>query len=87
MERDARHARSQARAQHKGHQRGTQMASKPNPSGVAEIEATKRHGWQAAVKVQLTREIAERTREAIRQSRGLLQRVERILQTLRPRGT
>jgi hypothetical protein len=35
----------------------------------------------------LAREIAERTREALRQPRDVLQRVERILQALGPRGT
>jgi hypothetical protein len=65
----------------------TQMASNPDPSSVAQVEARKRRVLQAAVTVKLTREIAERTREAIRQSRGLLQRVERMLQALDPRGT
>jgi hypothetical protein len=60
------------------------MPSNPDQSGTAEDEGTKRHVWPAAVKVQLTREIAERTREAIRRSQGMLQRVERILQALRP---
>jgi hypothetical protein len=65
----------------------TQMASIPDPSSVAQVEATKRRVLQAVVKIKLAREVAGRTREAIRQSRGLLQRVERILQAPGQRDT
>jgi hypothetical protein len=63
------------------------MASNADPSSVAQVEAMKRRVRQTAVTVKLTREIAEQSREAIRQSRGLLQRVERMLQAPGPRGT
>jgi hypothetical protein len=63
------------------------MVSNPDPSIVAQVEATNRRVRQAAVKDKWAREIAEQTREAIRQSRVLLQRVERMVQALGPQGT
>jgi hypothetical protein len=59
------------------------MASNPT----SEVEKTKRLVQQAAVRVQVGRKLAEQTWEAIRRSRDLLQRTERVLQALGSRRT